>query len=110
MLGVSLIIIAAAIVYMVETYISTYYSPCAGKAHSVRGGSASSKKVNLNPGDLVSLNGEVLIVYGTHTDKKGAVNVEFKTPAKNGRKSASLKKLKIVKATSSIHPAWEKVS
>lgn len=26
MLGVSLIIIAAAIVYMVETYISTYYT------------------------------------------------------------------------------------
>ena len=26
MLGVSLIIIAAAIVYMVETYISTYYA------------------------------------------------------------------------------------
>ena len=68
------------------------------------------KKVNLNPGDLVSLNGEVLIVHGTHTDKKGAVNVEFKTLAKNGRKSASLKKLKIVKAAGSIHPAWEKVS
>ena len=68
------------------------------------------KKVNLNPGDLVSLNGEVLIVHGTHTNKKGAVNVEFKTPGKSGQKSASLKKLKIVKAADSIHPAWEKVS
>ena len=68
------------------------------------------KKVNLNPGDLVSLNGEVLVVHGTHTNKKGAVNVEFKAPAKNGQKSASLKKLKIVKAADSIHPAWEKVS
>lgn len=68
------------------------------------------KKVNLNPGDLVSLNGETLIVHSTHTNKKGAVNVEFKTPAKNGRKSASLKKLKIVKAASSMHSAWEKVS
>ena len=68
------------------------------------------KKVNLNPGDLVSLNGEVLIVHGTHTNKKGAVNVEFKVPAKNGQKSANLKKLKIVKAAGSIHPAWEKVS
>ena len=66
--------------------------------------------MNLNPGDLVSLNGEVLIVYGTHTNKKGAVNVEFKAPAKNGQKSASLKKLKIVKAADSIHPAWEKIS
>lgn len=68
------------------------------------------KKVNLNPGDLVSLNGEVLIVHGTHTKKNGAVNVEFKTPAKSGQKSTSLKKLKIVKAADSIHPAWEKVS
>lgn len=49
-------------------------------------------------------------MHGTHTNKKGAVNVEFKTPAKNGRKSANLKKLKIVKAAGSIHPAWEKVS
>ena len=42
--------------------------------------------------------------------KDGKVNVEFKAPAKNGQKSASLKKLKIVKAADSIHPAWEKVS
>ena len=68
------------------------------------------KKVNLNPGDVVSLNGETLVVHGTHTDKKGAVNVEFKTPAKNGQKSASLKKLKIVKTADSMHSAWEKVS
>ena len=68
------------------------------------------KKVNFNPGDLVSLNGEVLVVHGTHTNKKGAVNVEFKVPAKNGQKSASLKKLKIVKTIDSMHSAWEKVS
>lgn len=66
--------------------------------------------MNLNPGDLVSLNGEPLVVLGTHTRKNGAVNVEFETPSKSGRKSASLKKLKIVKAADSIHPAWEKVS
>ena len=70
----------------------------------------SSKKVNLNPGDLVSLNGENLIVHSTHTKKNGAVNVEFETPAKSGQKSASLKKLKIVKAANSIHPAWKKIS
>ena len=38
MLGVSLIIIAAAIVYMVETYISTYYKMKAGKAHGFNRG------------------------------------------------------------------------
>jgi hypothetical protein len=44
------------------------------------------------------------------TNKKGAVNVEFKVPAKNGQKSASLKKLKIVNTTDSMHSAWEKIS
>lgn len=48
MLGVSLIIIAAAIVYMVETYISTYYNPCAGKAHSVRGGMKGALEISRN--------------------------------------------------------------
>lgn len=68
------------------------------------------KKVALNPGDLVSLNGEILVVHGTHTKKNGSVNVEFKTPSRGGKKSASLKKLKIVKTTDSMHSAWEKVS
>lgn len=49
-------------------------------------------------------------MHGTHTNKKGSVNVEFKVPAKNGQKSASLKKLKIVKTTDSMHSAWEKIS
>jgi hypothetical protein len=49
-------------------------------------------------------------VHSTHTKKNGAVNVEFETPAKSGQKSASLKKLKIVKAANSIHPAWKKIS
>ena len=68
------------------------------------------KKVNLNPGDLVSLNGEVLVVHSTHTNKKGAVNVEFKTPSKSGKKSTSLKKLKIIKTISPMRSAWDKVS
>ena len=38
MLGVSLIIIAAAIVYMVETYISTYYKMKAGESHDFNRG------------------------------------------------------------------------
>lgn len=67
------------------------------------------KKVNLNPGDLVSLNGEALTVHSTHTQKSGA-NVEFKVPSKSGKKSASLKKLKIIKTSNPMHSAWKKVS
>ena len=68
------------------------------------------KKVALNPGDLVSLNGEILVVHGTHTKKNGSVNVEFKTPSRGGKKSASLKKLKIVKTSNLMRSAWDKVS
>ena len=68
------------------------------------------KKVALNPGDLVSLNGEILVVHSTHAGKNGYVGVEFKTPSKSGKKSASLKKLKIVKTSNSMHSAWTKVS
>lgn len=68
------------------------------------------KKVALNPGDLVSLNGEILTVHGTHTKKNGSVNVEFKTPSKSGKKSTSLKKLKIIKTISPMRSAWDKVS
>ena len=68
------------------------------------------KKLALNPGDLVSLNGEILVVHGTHTKKNGSVNVEFKTPSRGGKKSASLKKLKIVKTSNLMHSAWTKVS
>ena len=48
--------------------------------------------------------------YGTHTKKNGSVNVEFKTPSRGGKKSASLKKLKIIKTISPMHSAWTKVS
>ena len=67
------------------------------------------KKVALNPGDLVSFNGEILIVHGTHTKKNGSVNVEFKAPSKSGKKSSDLKKLKIVKTSIPMHSAWTKV-
>ena len=49
-------------------------------------------------------------MYGTHTKKNGSVNVEFKTPSRGGKKSASLKKLKIVKTISPMRSAWDKVS
>lgn len=52
----------------------------------------------------------ILVVHGTHTKKNGSVNVEFKTPSRGGKKSASLKKLKIVKTSNSMHSAWKKVS
>ena len=48
--------------------------------------------------------------HGTHTKKNGSVNVEFKTPSRGGKKSASLKKLKIVKTSNLMHSAWTKVS
>ena len=67
------------------------------------------KQVSLSPGDLVSLNGEILAVHGTHTSKNGAVNVEFQAPAKGGQKSASLKKLQIIKMANSMRSAWKKV-
>lgn len=52
----------------------------------------------------------LLVVHGTHTKKNGSVNVEFKTPSRGGKKSASLKKLKIVKTSNLMHSAWTKVS
>lgn len=42
--------------------------------------------------------------------KNGSVNVEFKTPSKSGKKSTSLKKLKIIKTISPMRSAWDKVS
>lgn len=66
------------------------------------------KTVNLYPGDLVSLNGEVLVVHGTHT-RKGNVNVQFLNPTKNGKKSASLKKLTIVKTKKHYISAWRRI-
>lgn len=65
------------------------------------------KTVSLRPGDIVSLNRETLVVHGTHTSKKGSVNVQFTKPARNGRKSADLKKLKILGQR--FNSGWEQV-
>ncbi len=67
------------------------------------------KTTKLKPGDIVCLDGEKLIVHGTHTSKTGNVNVQFKKPSKTGKKSASLKKLAIIKTTGTIRPVWERV-
>lgn len=39
---------------------------------------------------------------------KGCRKCRVQSTCKNGQKSASLKKLKIVKTTDSMHSAWEK--
>ena len=53
---------------------------------------------------------DLMLTHGTHTKKNGSVNVEFKTPSKSGKKSTSLKKLKIIKTISPMRSAWDKVS
>ena len=66
----------------------------------------------LQPGSVVLYNGESMTVHGTHTkyrkNKKGeqvkSVNVEFTSPASNGRKSASLKKCSIL--TRNYNTGW----
>lgn len=65
------------------------------------------KTVSLRPGDVVSLDGEILIVHGTHTSKKGNVNVQFTKPAKDGRKSSDLRKLEIIRQR--YNSGWEQV-
>lgn len=66
------------------------------------------KTIALYPGDLVSLDGEILAIHGTHTSKTGSVNVQFETPSKCGKKSANLKKLNIIKTQKHYISAWKK--
>ena len=66
------------------------------------------KTIALYPGDLVSLDGEILTVHSTHTSKTGSVNVQFVRPSKSGKKSATLKKLNIVKTQKHYTSAWKK--
>lgn len=69
----------------------------------------------------VSLPGDTALTYRTKSDLPrfvaavyGALNtdsgVSERVVTLNGQKSASLKKLKIVKTTDSMHSAWEKIS
>lgn len=74
------------------------------------------KRTDLKPSSVVEYEGERLIVHGTHKsrrkDKTGAikvsVNVEFTRQAKNGRKSASLNKCKVINR--SYNTGWSKIS
>ena len=54
--------------------------------------------------------GEISVIHTKTGFLNGSVNVEFKTPSRGGKKSASLKKLKIVKTSNLMHSAWTKVS
>ena len=71
------------------------------------------QRTQLKPGSRVRYGREVLTVHGTHTrrnKKTGKVdtNVEFTHPAKDGRKSADLKKVTVVRAR--YINAWEPVT
>lgn len=69
----------------------------------------------IKPGSLVEVNGEILQVHGTHRKdhklKNGmistSINVEFASPARGGKKSASLRKCKLIKP--SYNTGWIKI-
>ena len=85
------------------------------RGHKVKKGfvTVRRQRIQLKPGSRVQYGGEVLVVHGTHTrrnKKTGKVdtNVEFTHPAKDGRKSAGLKKVTVVRAR--YINAWEPVT
>ena len=85
------------------------------RGHKVKKGRVSVRKqrTQLKPGSIVLYEGERLIVHGTHTKKnkktgRVSTNVEFDTPAKNGRKSADLKKVKVMRQE--YINAWKRIS
>lgn len=53
-------------------------------------------RTQLKPGSLVLYKGQVMTVHGTHANK-GKVNVEFTQKASDGRKSAYLSKVTIIR-------------
>ena len=80
MLGVSLIIIAAAIVYMVETYISTYYQTKAGKAHGFnRGRCQAVNEKALMPSVMfaIYIDGIYYANRGMYVDDATTINCEY---------------------------------
>ena len=86
------------------------------RGHKVSKGHVSIRRDGnkLKPGSVVLYNGERLTVHSTHTsyrkNKKGeevkSVNVQFTRPASDGKKSASLKKCKIV--TRNYNTGWKR--
>ena len=85
------------------------------RGHKVKKGRVSVRKqrTQLKPGSIVLYEGERLIAHGTHTRKdkktgKVSTNVEFETPAKNGKKSADLKKVRVMRQE--YINAWKRIS
>jgi hypothetical protein len=85
------------------------------RGHKAKKGHVSVRKqrTQLKPGSLVLYKDEVREVHGTHTrkDKKtGTVktNVEFTHPAGDGRKSADISKVKVIRKQ--FISAWKRVT
>ena len=57
--------------------------------------SIRKQRTEIKPGSIVLYKGERMVVHGTHVRGED-INVEFTKPAKDGKKSASIKILKVV--------------
>lgn len=87
------------------------------RGRKVKKGRVSIRKgrTQIKPGTLVEVDGEILKVHGTHKRKRRlkngmvstSINVEFTSPARGGRKSASLKKCKIIRL--SYNTGWVRI-
>lgn len=90
-------------------------SPFRGRKVSKGKVSIRRGRPRIKPGSLVEVNGEILQVHGTHRKdhklKNGmistSINVEFAYPARGGKKSASLRKCKLIKP--SYNTGWIKI-
>lgn len=74
-------------------------------------------RTSLKPESLIDYKGEILSVHGTHTSRRKSrktgkitvsTNVEFTYPARDGRKSASIKKCTIVQ--SNYNTGWRRTA
>ena len=75
--------------------------------------SVRRQRTKVKPGSLVMYKGEFMTVHGTHTraDKRTGrtyVNAEFETPASDGRKSADLRKVTVIREQYTC--AWKRIS
>ena len=85
------------------------------RGHKVKKGHITIRRqrTQIKPGSQVRYGNEILLVHGTHTrrDKKSGqvnTNVEFTHPAKNGRKSADLRKVTVIREQ--YTNAWRRVT
>ncbi len=85
------------------------------RGHKVKKGHITIRRqrTQIKPGSQVRYGNEILLVHGTHTrrDKKSGqvnTNVEFTHPAKNGRKSADLRRVTVIREQ--YTNAWRRVT